>query len=688
MITLTDDDFRVVKQKVLDIRLKLEVYDRFDNYIDEITGNVINGSGTIDAESDIRRTFTVEVHPDYKSRIIIDEQGYIWVDKFVRISVGIVSERDEVIRWWKFGKFVFSNTNTTYDAINNKLTINCSDLMATLDGSKNGELGQLSIQYPAYKEYKADAEDIFYTQTVSYTGNTYYLTIDGYTMYTPLDYILFTIPNNNFENSRIQINSLYSIPIVDKYTLEPVDPGVLQAGLVYSFFISNDQAVLTSHESIPTNEDGTIADGKPISSYIIRDAVLTTVGQLGRIPRDTCNVDDIGEYDAMPLYNTDWETYREQWPEWNRIPFDQEFSSGTTVLNILTTFRDLYPNYEAYFDEEGNFCMNMIPSGDEDEVVLQNNFFQPLYISENTSIDLSSIRNVCHVWGQVLEPDYFATSSVYTDNTYSATIEGYEDEYMTGDQIAITVSMTNEEAPMLNINEFGAIPIIDDDKRVALEADKIKAGQTYVLKIRKKYVDGEYEITAALQGQWQVQGICALVASKEGTDEIYHTTSGTDVRKYSEEYFRDVYACPSVLLRVIPTSPFTCQKIGEYMDVYTDEKNITSDSLALQRGDWEIYKQARLQDSITLVTTLVPFADVNIKVRYRRHDLDSAYPYIVKNISHNFEGGTTTWQLMRFYPLYERNHGYTHNQLKNHPYTYDELTQFTYEQLNTEYHEG
>lgn len=684
MIDMNSDDISIIKQHLLDIRFRFEIFDK-NGYVNEITGNVVNGNGSIDAESDIRRTFTVNVHPDRKSRIMIDEQGYIWINKYIKIYVGLVSQRTQEIRWWSFGKFVFTTTNSTYDATSNTLSINCSDFMANLDGSKNGELGQLVIQYPAYKEYKLDVDDVFYTQEASYIANTYFLSIPGYIMYTPLDYILFRVPINNTENSRLQINELYSIPLVDKYTLEPVLPDILQAGYVYSFFISNDQAVLTSHESIPTNEDGTIAEGMPISNYIIRDAVLTTVGQLGRIPRDTCNVADIGEYDAMPLYNPGWEKYREQWPEWNRIPFDQEFSSGTTVLNILSTFRDLYPNYEAYFDKDGFFNMNMIPSGDEDPVILEDSFFQPIYISENVSMDLTTVRNVCHVWGQVLEPDYFATDSIYVDNVYYATIEGYENEYMTGDQIAVTVSADNASAPYLNINEFGAIPIIDDDKRKPLEPKRdgssvMKAGETYVFKIRKKYVDGQYEITAALQGQWQVQGICALVSSRDGIDEEYHTTSGTVVRKYSEEYFRDVYACPSVWLRVIPESPFTCQKIGEYMDVYSDEKNITSDSLALQRADWEIYKQARLVDSITLTTVLVPFADVNIKVKYKRHDLDEANLYLVKNISHDFQNGTTTWQLMRFYPLYERFH-MTHNQINQTPYNYNELATFTYQRI-------
>ena len=649
MIDLTGDDFRIIRQHVFDIRLRFEIYDKSDRYIDEISGAVLNGSATIDAESDIRRTFTINVYPDYKSRIIIDEQGYIWIDKFVRIYIGLMSQREQEIRWWKFGKFVFTTTTTTYDAINNTLSINCSDLMSVFDGSKNGELGQLSIQYPAYKEYDPEAEDEFYSTTVSYSSNTYNVTISGYNMYTPMDYILFKVPSTNQQYPMVKINNLPNLPIVDKYTLDPVDAGVLEANKTYSFYVGNNQLILTSHNEIPQ-----VVWGQPINYYTIRDAVLTTVGQLGRIPRDTCNVSDVGEYDAMPQYNDDWEAYRQAWPLWDNIPYDQEFSAGTTVLTILTTFRDLYPNYEAYFDEEGNFCMNMVPSGDGDPVVIRDEFLQDIYISENTAIELATVRNVCHVWGQVLEPDYFATTSTYSENVYRATISGYEEGYMTGDTIAITIPSTNSASPYININSFGNVPIMDDDTYLPLAAGIMKANETYVFKIKKKYVNGNYEYKAFLQGQWQVQGLVALVADETGTSEIYHTTSGTNVRKYSKAYFQDVYACPSVTLKVIPNSPFTCQKIGEYMDVFTDEKNITSDSLAMQRADWEVYKQARLTDSITLVTKLCPFADVNIKVEYRRHDLQETHEYIVKNIQHDLENGTTTWQLMRFYPLYER----------------------------------
>ena len=640
MKELTGEDYRIVTQDVIDIRFRFEIYDKNDQYIDNIDCGVMNGTASIDAESDIRRTFSITVFPDYRSRLIIDEQGYIWIDKFIRIYIGIVNMRTQEVYWWKFGKFIFSNTNTTYDPVTNQMTINCSDLMANLDGSKNGELGQKTILYPAYEE--------------------------------------------------------------------------------------NEQGVPTKYNTI-------------------RAAVIDTVSQLGRVK--DFNIDDIGEYNAMPLYNSDYMQYREESKVpladgslqeiWNTIPFDQSFASGCTVLSILQTFRDLYPNYEAYFDEDGVFCMNMIPSGDEDPVIIEDEFFQSVYRSENTSIDMSKVRNIVHTWGQVIETDFYSDTSTYDSHIYKVSIEGFDDEYMNGDRIAFKVLAENEgNINYINVNNLGNVPIYDENTEKPLEQSVLKVDEVYVFKIKKKYINHQTELRAYWLGAWEVQGICALVANSSGdvdkklyvntvplyTDTIvmgylnlddlefyavrtydpdtgkyiysgkyekefgraYQQIDTGDyyrvVYKYSKEYFQNVYACPTVRLKVIPHSPFTCQKIGEYMDVFTDEKNLTSCSLAESRADWEVYKQAQLTDSITVTTKLCPFADVNIKVSYRRHDLDKPNYYIVKNVSHDFSGGLTTWQLMRFYSLYERLN-LTHGEIHDYPLTHGDLSAYTHERI-------
>ena len=89
------------------------------------------------------------------------------------------------------------------------------------------------------------------------------------------------------------------------------------------------------------------------------------------------------------------------------------------------------------------------------------------------------------------------------------------------------------------------------------------------------------------------------------------------------------------------------------MSVYIDETNLTSDALAVSRAEYELYLKARLTDSISITTKLAPFVDVNLKVGYRRQDNGVFEHYVIKSISHDLSGGTTTWQLMHFYPLYK-----------------------------------
>ena len=155
-------------------------------------------------------------------------------------------------------------------------------------------------------------------------------------------------------------------------------------------------------------------------------------------------------------------------------------------------------------------------------------------------------------------------------------------------------------------------------------------------------------------GQYQPHAVNVLT-NGVGSNEDYTAQDGTIVKKYSKEYFEKIYNTKSIEFTVIPDSPFSIEELTPLLDVKTGDEyeNISSDSLALARAQYENWKNCRLTDSITVTTKLVPFADVNIKVSYRRDDTSEINQYIVKNVSHDLSGGTTTWQLMRFYPLYQ-----------------------------------
>lgn len=557
MMQVNTRDLKIIAQNILDIRMKIDIYDEQNGeHLDTLECGLINGSSSIEAESDVRRSFSATAVPLKNRYLAVDKDGIIWPNRIVKIQIGIQDNVWNQWHWYRQGTYVFSNTTANYDSASNQITMSCSDLMTKLDGTKSGQLGALTITFPAYE----------------------------------------------------------------------ADP----------------------------------VTGQIVKYNSIRDAIITALTRLGKVTE--YEIDEIGEFKGMPAYNADYLEYREQskmqvkdgtyMETWNALPCDQEFTAGCSVLSILTTFRDLYPNYEMYFDEDGVFVCKMIPGCYEDMITFDNSFFSKILISENTTIDLTKVRNICEVWGRSLDADYYTEDCAYTGNCLTCHVDSY-DKYKSGDMVAVKVPSSNDAGCQLNINELGEINMIDENTEEPIAPNVFEAGSTYVFKLKTKRVNNDTVTYAYYLGQWQAHGINVLTNGFI-SDMDYTTQDGNVVKVFSKEYFQSVYHCDSVDFTVIPDSPFTVQELGEILDVKQggEYENITSDSLALARAEYENWKNCRLPDSITITTKLCPFADVNIKVSYRRSDQRETHQYIVKSVAHDLSGGTTTWQLMKFYDLY------------------------------------
>ena len=320
----------------------------------------------------------------------------------------------------------------------------------------------------------------------------------------------------------------------------------------------------------------------------------------------------------------------------------------------------------------------------EDDIVIDNSFLQRALISENTTIDMTTVRNICEVWGQVIDADFYSEECSYSNNIYSSTIAGYEEGYYNGDIIALKIPSTNQENAQLNINSFGSIPIMNEATEEPIKVNELKPNNVYAFKIKKKRVDKQDVIKAYLLGQWQVHAINVLTNGKK-SGQFVTSYDGEEYELYSKEYFQKFYNCERVDMTIIANSPFTIEKLGEIPDIRVsgEYENITSDDLAADRAKWENWKNSRLTDNITITTVLLPFLDVNKKVSYKRSDSDVEHQYIISSISHDFAGFTTTITMYRFYPLYETllKEAGTHKVLSE--FSHGVLSKYTHEQLAT-----
>lgn len=407
---------------------------------------------------------------------------------------------------------------------------------------------------------------------------------------------------------------------------------------------------------IPAYEENETT-GEVIKYNIIRESIIEAARELGGIQR--YQVDDFGEFYAMPQNNSDYEEYRRKNDLWNTVPYDLEFSAGSSVANILTELRDLYPNYELYFDRD-ILVGGMIPSNEGDPVMVDNDQLQSILITENTSTPLNAVRNVCEVWGQVLETDRYADEAGVTvsSNTYKVTLNDYT-EYATGDKLAIKVPKTNVTGQKIQINSLAAYIIYDPDTEEAVEAGRMEAGKDYVLQYKRTRVEGEYVHKFYLLGCFQCHAIDILTGIVDSDNPYigrkYDRTNVT-CRNYEElkQYFREKHSCDEVTLTIIPDSPFTIQKIGEILDVKQggEYEKIYSDSLASSRAIYENWKNCRLTDNVSITTKVIPFLKTNIKVEYKPKNQDEVHQYIIKSFSNDYEGFTSNITMMRFYPLY------------------------------------
>lgn len=607
-------DLRLPLKHLIEPRIKIDIYDEVTGkFIDTIEGGITGGSLNINGDSDIRWTFSINFIPNKDFDIRIKENNYIWVDKFIRVYLGMYSPvriRKQDTNYYPVGKYFPLQGSITYDATNTQLSVNCSDPVSNLDGSRNGQYGALNTIFPAYYDTK------FYASNVSFVDGVYTCSIPSYTdTYAIGDIFCLMIPVDNPSQCAVNINGQGALPVYSKIVGYDIPAGELLAGHEYLFQVMyNTRTNLKYFTMVGECEDESIvAEGTGVQTiyyltyHRIRDAVITVLKQLARIKENDFFVDNIGEWKGMPG-QANYLQYREETPFWDTIPFDQEFGVGSSIWQIIATFRDLYPNYEAYFDKDGMFVMQMTPDCTNDPISLYNDYMKQIYISENIAIDMSTVRNVSLVYGKSIETQFFANAGVsYSGGVYRTTISGYAEGYLNGDLVALRIPAANVGACYLNINNYGNIPIWDDNHEVPITETVMDSNTVYVFKIKKKRENKQDIVRAYLLGHWQASGLCALVNGATN-EEMYTTFDGRQVPVYSKEYFMDVYNVENVVLVAIPDSPFTCEKIGVRLGVYSggEFENIDSDADAIERakGGINMPQMVRYAEMHTIINAL------------------------------------------------------------------------------------
>ena len=156
-------------------------------------------------------------------------------------------------------------------------------------------------------------------------------------------------------------------------------------------------------------------------------------------------------------------------PPYNYVPQEINIDVGGTAYDLLCQLRDINSNWEMFFDVDGVFHFQQIPSGKviidpesgeegEPTPVVDQTVWDKLNVSYNLDTNFEDVKNYVEVLGKVHEPNEYGTATIKDgslDLKLANVTESYlNNEWIIGIPVIATEGATEPEAlatPITNI---------------------------------------------------------------------------------------------------------------------------------------------------------------------------------------------------------------------------------------------
>ena len=297
----------------------------------------------------------------------------------------------------------------------------------------------------------------------------------------------------------------------------------------------------------------------------------------------------------------------EEAPGDGNIPMDLEFPQGSTVYDLLNGLNQIYPFHEIFFDVDGVFHYQSIPTGKEEPIIIDDTLFDNIVTKETLDTDFQNVKNVIEVYGRTHDPAHFSTETTVGGDTINLTIadvESYQTDMIYGFTLTDNPGYNNMQ---LKINNLTSYPIRMSDGVTSAEI-VAESGQVYFCVQFK----GEY---------WYWLGHLQAYGYAEDDN---------------------------------PQSPFYINStVGQIrLPLFGGEyDNCLTDDLAQQRAERELYLHTNMNNTVTLSALAVPWLDVNIKVEYTLKTNNVKAEYLIKSFDFGLSvQDDMTIKMVQFYP--------------------------------------
>ena len=108
-------------------------------------------------------------------------------------------------------------------------------------------------------------------------------------------------------------------------------------------------------------------------------------------------------------------------------PNDININVGGTVYDLLKQLRDILPNYQMYFDVDGVFHYNLIPSGKNEQIMVDDDIWNVNIVDYQKDTDYESLKNSITVIGKTHDIKNYGGVATISGDTYKIKLNGLKD---------------------------------------------------------------------------------------------------------------------------------------------------------------------------------------------------------------------------------------------------------------------
>ena len=139
MSEITQAQYNTATQSQRNISIRINLLNFSKQIIDSIEGQVIGGSITSDANSNMRNTCDIQMVVT-DSSFNVEAEGKIWMDRYIQIYIGVEDLKTHQTIWMNKGIYLLNQPTYGYSAESKVLSFQGVDMMALLTDMRGGML--------------------------------------------------------------------------------------------------------------------------------------------------------------------------------------------------------------------------------------------------------------------------------------------------------------------------------------------------------------------------------------------------------------------------------------------------------------------------------------------------------------------------------------------------------------------